>query len=147
MGPGGPGVNGTGGGGGNVVNGGERSGSGTSAGGATYYDYSNGTATAGGGGAGGAAAFHHHHHHRGDGGHNPGGAPMGNSPLLREAYTGRSGTLEPPLLNDWNPLESLRISWSLLEQAGSGGIHWNPSESIRINRNPSKLESEINWIN
>ena len=66
-----------GGGGGNTP-GGERSGSQPSA--ATYYDYTNG---------GGPAAFH-----RGPGldQHNPAGN-MGNSPLLRDAYTGRSGQL------------------------------------------------------
>ena len=75
-GSGGGGAGGGGGGGGNTP-GGERSGSQPSA--TTYYDYTNG---------GGPAAFH-----RGPGldQHNPAG--MGNSPLLRDAYTGRSGQL------------------------------------------------------
>lgn len=75
---GGGGAGGGGGGGGNTP-GGERSGSQPSA--ATYYDYTNG---------GGPAAFH-----RGPGldQHNPAGN-MGNSPLLRDAYTGRSGQHE-----------------------------------------------------
>ena len=64
-------------------------------GGATYYDYTGGAGGGHVGGAGGPAAFHprhHHHHHLHD--HNPhhqAAANMGNSPLLRDAYTGRSG--------------------------------------------------------
>lgn len=74
---GGPGGAGSGGGGGGGSAGGERNGNQPSP--ATYYDYTNG---------GGPAAYH-----RGAGlehQHNPAGT-MGNSPLLREAYGGRSG--------------------------------------------------------
>ena len=50
---------------------------------ATFYDYTNGGAAAA---AAAAAAYHHR------AGHVDPATAMGNSPLLRDAYTGRSGS-------------------------------------------------------
>jgi hypothetical protein len=67
----------------------------TGAGGATYYDYTGAHGHHNGGVGAGPAAFHPRgHHHHLDHQHNPHqAANMGNSPLLRDAYTGRSGQL------------------------------------------------------
>ena len=101
IGGGGGAVNGIGGGGAGgaggtvVVNGGsnpggnERNGS-SQPSPATYYDYANGGAAVA---AAAAAAYHHRASHHVD----PASA-MGNSPLLRDAYSGRSGSFTFKLL-------------------------------------------------
>nr|CAH0101348.1 unnamed protein product [Daphnia galeata] len=103
-------------------------------GGATYYDYTGGAGGGHVGGAAGPAAFHprHHHHHHLHDHHNPhhqaAAANMGNSPLLRDAYTGRSAMISSYPQSYVQQSQGRTFPPSLAAGLGHGGHH-NPNAS------------------